>query len=144
MNRTTFAHEASLEDQLGLNIAARLNDAAHAVPHDISERLKAARELALSKRKVVKLAVATAETHYGDGSVALHMGAERSSLWARFASFIPLLVLIAGLLAINLYQDEHRTNELAEVDAELLTDVLPPAAYTDPGFAQFLNASSRE
>ena len=36
-------------------------------------------------------------------------------------------------------QVDNRANELAaEVDAALLTDDLPPAAYTDPGFAQFL------
>ena len=29
----------------------------------------------------------------------------------------------------------------AEVDAALLTDDLPPAAYADPGFAQYLKSS---
>ena len=35
--------------------------------------------------------------------------------------------------------------ELEDEDAALLTDELPPAAYTDPGFAQFLKreASTR-
>jgi hypothetical protein len=26
----------------------------------------------------------------------------------------------------------------AEIDAQLLSDTLPPAAYSDPGFAEFL------
>jgi len=44
-------------------------------------------------------------------------------------------------MAISVIQEERRTDELAEVDSALLTDDLPPAAYTDPGFAQFLKTS---
>jgi hypothetical protein len=39
-------------------------------------------------------------------------------------------------------QKEDRANELAEVDTALLTDDLPPSAYADPGFVQFLRAGS--
>jgi hypothetical protein len=35
-------------------------------------------------------------------------------------------------------QDDNRAEELAAIDSALLTDDLPPAAYTDPGFAQYL------
>ena len=31
--------------------------------------------------------------------------------------------------------------EVAEVDAALLTDDLPPAAFSDPGFVQFLKTT---
>ena len=48
---------------------------------------------------------------------------------------------MAGLVAINIIQDDDRTSELAEVDAALLTDDLPPDAYADPGFVQFLKTS---
>ena len=57
---------------------------------------------------------------------------------------MPLVALVAGLMAISVIQDERRTDELAEVDSALLTDDLPPAAYTDPGFAQFLKTSDAE
>ena len=40
--------------------------------------------------------------------------------------------------------DEYRANEIAEVDAALLTDDLPPTAYTDPGFVHFLKLSVTE
>jgi hypothetical protein len=53
---------------------------------------------------------------------------------------VPLIALVAGLITISVMQDEDRASELAEVDAALLTDDLPPAAYTDPGFAQFLKS----
>jgi hypothetical protein len=68
------------------------------------------------------------------------MGGEHRSVWNRLASFLPLLALVAGLLAIDVLQEQNRADELAEVDAELLTDDLPPEAFTDPGFMRFLSA----
>jgi hypothetical protein len=48
------------------------------------------------------------------------------------------VALVAGLLFINAEQNDDRARELAEVDVALLTDELPPAAFADPGFLQFL------
>ncbi|MBP6535945.1 MAG: DUF3619 family protein, partial [Xylophilus sp.] len=66
------------------------------------------------------------------------------SLWRQIASALPLIALVAGLVAINTIQDDDRLSELAEVDAALLTDDLPPDAYSDPGFVQFLKTSHSE
>ena len=38
-------------------------------------------------------------------------------------------------------QDERVAQEMAQIDAALLTDDLPLAAYADPGFSQFLKIS---
>jgi hypothetical protein len=45
------------------------------------------------------------------------------------------------LATIHAFQNEYRANEIAQVDAELLIDDLPPAAYTDPGFLVFLKST---
>jgi len=45
------------------------------------------------------------------------------------------------LLVINSIQNDNRAQELAEVDVALLTDELPPDAFADPGFVQFLKAT---
>ena len=66
---------------------------------------------------------------------------EPSGFW-RIAS--PLLALVLGLATIGALQDQERAYELAEVDAELLTADLPPTAYTDPGFLQYLKKSAQE
>ena len=76
-------------------------------------------------------------------STATLGGSDEVSLWNRIASVLPLLALVAGLVVIQQVQTDSRANELAEVDAALLTDDLPPAAYADPGFVQFLK-SGRE
>ena len=127
------------QDRFAFQIAARLSDATDALPHDISERLRAARVQAISKRKVTSIRTASSVVASG-GAAALTFGDEGFSLWNRIASAVPLVALIVGLVAINMVQNENRASEVAEVDAALLTDDLPPSAYTDPGFAQFLKA----
>ena len=142
----TTTHELtaeSLQDRWGQRIAARLNQASDEVPHDISERLRIARSMALGKRRVLKVQMATEISSMG-GAAALQLGGDHFNIWNRMASWFPLLALLIGLLAINVIQDERRAHEIAEVDAELLTDDLPPDAYTDPGFAQFLRVQQNQ
>ena len=126
------------QDRFGLNVAARLSDAAEQLPYDISERLRAARTQALGKRKIVLVRTANRLATVGaNGSMTLgHPG-----WWERVAGAIPLLALVLGLIAINIIQTENRANELAEIDSALLTDDLPPAAYADPVFAQLLKSN---
>lgn len=134
-----------LQDRLGFMLAARLSEGTGALPHDISERLRAARVQAVAQRKRVRPQTATAVVGNGGGTAALLRGDDGLNLWGRMAALIPLVALVAGLMIIDTVQNEDRANEVAEVDAALLTDDLPPAAYTDPGFMQFLKtASDRE
>jgi hypothetical protein len=127
-------------DALGKMIAIRLSEGADALPHDISERLKASRTRAVAKRKIVSTQVATNVTVSG-GELALNLGGREDGLWNRIASLLPLLALVAGLFSIAVMQDDLRAREVAEVDAELLTDELPPSAYLDSGFAQYLRVN---
>ncbi|HSV60573.1 MAG TPA: DUF3619 family protein [Variovorax sp.] len=123
-----------LEGAFGVRVAARLTASTRELPHDISERLRAGRVQAVAGRKLVQTRTASV-TVGGDGAMALGGG-----WWSRIASALPLIALAAGLIAISILQDDNRASELAEVDAALLTGELPPAAYTDPGFAQFLKS----
>ena len=127
-------------DRLGQALARRLNDHATELPHDITERLRAARMQALAQRKrepvlntVPHLVVA--------GANGNHPLDEGLNLWSRLASALPLMALLFGLASIHVFQNEHRTNEIASLDAELLTDDLPPDAYTDPGFLILLKSN---
>lgn len=136
--RPPFA--VSAEDRFGKRIVAKLSDASNDLPHEISERLKAARMMALSKRNIAKVETASDAVSLGQ-SAALHLGGEKFNWWSRMAAIVPLIALVAGLMTIQLIQDDFWADEIAMVDAELLTDELPPEAYTDPGFAQFLRSS---
>jgi hypothetical protein len=63
---------------------------------------------------------------------------EGLNLWSILGSALPLLALVVGLMAIQWVQQDNITSEMAATDSALLTDELPPDAYIDAGFAQFL------
>jgi len=129
------------QDRFGRELALRLNDTAEDIPYDIAERLRAARLQAMAKHKAVKTQLVAAIAGRSGTSATLTMGGDDpQSRWTRVAAWLPLLALVAGLLSIAMIQDDFFANEVAEVDSALLTDDLPPAAYTDPGFAQFLRS----
>ena len=125
-------------DRFGRAVAARLSAGTDDLSYEVRERLRAARVRALEARRQAEV---HAPVLVGRGGAAT-LG-EGLSLWNRIASVLPLLALAAGLVVIHVAQTERRASELAEVDAALLTDDLPPAAYADPGFVQFLK-SGRE
>ena len=129
------------QDRFGLRVASRLSIGNADLPHDISERLRVARQQAVTNRKRSQLVSVTksATAVYGSGgSATMSFDDEGMNLWNRLASFLPLIALVVGLIAISVIQNDQRANELAEVDSALLVDDLPPAAYADAGFAQFL------
>jgi hypothetical protein len=135
-----MTHTANTQDEFGLRIAARLNSASLDLPHDISERLRAARTRAVAARlkPQTRLQISTAVIHQNGAALLNFGGDEGLNIWSRLASLLPLIALVAGLAIIQNFMDDDRANELAEVDSALLIDDLPPAAYADPGFLQFL------
>jgi hypothetical protein len=128
-------------DRFGRAVAARLSTGTDEMPYDVRERLRAARTRALAARR--QPATAPTIVRNGGGSAALSLGDGQPGWFTRIASVLPLIVLAAGLVLIHTVQTDRRASELAEVDAALLTDTLPPAAYADPGFVQFLKQSNR-
>ncbi|MDB5876719.1 MAG: hypothetical protein JWQ41_133 [Variovorax sp.] len=119
------------EAQFGRLVAARLSAGSENISHDVGERLRVARMQAVARRRQpadVRAAVVASNGVATLGGV----------WWTRLGAIVPLVALVAGLITVSVMQEENRTSELAEVDSALLTDDLPPAAYTDPGFAQFL------
>jgi hypothetical protein len=111
------------QDQLGLAIASRLHEAAHDLPYDVSERLRAARNRAVAARLGTQPSLQVSRQ---GGVGMLHFGDEGLSLLGRMASVLPLVALVAGLALIQSTLDDKRANELAEVDSAMLSDDLPP------------------
>jgi hypothetical protein len=135
---TIDAQSSPAADRFGRAVAARLDAGTGELGYEVRERLRAARVRALQVRKP---AAEHVPVLVGRGGAAT-LG-EGLSLWNRIASVLPILVLAAGLVVIHTVQSEKRAAEIAEVDSALLTDDLPPSAYADPGFVQFLK-SGRE
>ena len=142
---TNLQKDQNTQDRLGLSIAARLSGSTQDLPHDITERLRVARMQALAKRRVLKSQLVQGTSFNANGTAAVNHGdGDDRSLWDRIASILPLLALIAGLMTIATVAEDNWTSDIAEIDAELLTDDLPPDAYTDPGFVQFLRLNQND
>ena len=131
-----------LQDRFAFKATAYLSSGAANLSHDVSERLRAARAQAVSKRKIAKFQTATSGAVNMGASAALSGGPfDGLGWWGRIGAVMPLIALVVGLLTINSIQNDSRARELAEVDTALLTDALPPAAFSDPGFVQFLKTT---
>lgn len=130
-----------LQDRFGLKTASYLSASATDLPHDISERLRAARVQAIAKRKVEKVQTCGNVINVGGGAARTWGSEDGLNWWARIGSAVPLIALVVGLMAISSIQNDNRAQEVAEVDVALLTDELPPAAFADPGFVQFLKVT---
>lgn len=144
---TTAARHAAppaAAERFARRVTARLSDGTDALPYDISERLRAARVQALARRKrevlVQQLRPAPAVVRQGSSAALGGWGSEGGTWWRALASAIPLMALFVGLVVVNVNETEYSSAEVAEVDAALLTDDLPPSAYADPGFVQYLKS----
>ncbi|WP_404303035.1 DUF3619 family protein [Alicycliphilus denitrificans] len=151
MNRTTEPSMQASEavDAYARRLTARLTHGNTELPHDITERLRAARMQALAARKR-PMPQSTAQTEAasqvlvsGSSASLGGWGREGGTWWRALMSAVPLAALLIGLFFVNMVQDETVASEIAEVDAALLTGDLPPSAYADPGFVQFLKSSNQ-
>jgi Protein of unknown function (DUF3619) len=126
-------------------IASGLKSHAAVLPHDISERLRVAREQALRNARQMRAmaapSTATAPSVLATTGSGSAMLGGPSPWWLKLASGFPLAVLLVGLVVIGQWNNHQQVRAAAEVDAQLLTDELPPRAYADPGFAEYLKAS---
>jgi hypothetical protein len=170
-NPLTPAQREALEARFALRLSARLDQGAQSIPHDISERLRVAREQAMRAAREARTAVALAPavapapvmvgvaglsgagaaggtSSMGDWSESRHardtqhgrrLDDSPTSWGWRIASALPILALVAGLWGIQRYYQHEQVQAATEVDMALLTDDLPPAAYSDPGFTEFLS-----
>jgi Protein of unknown function (DUF3619) len=130
----------SSQDVFARRIVNELDASLEDVPHHVSERLRAARVRALTLRKQkAPVPLYSASMHIQNGVATLGAGPGTGQLWEKMVSFLPLLVLLLGLMFIYEHQNDFRARELADVDQALLLDDLPPDAYTDPGFLKFLS-----
>ena len=133
----------AIEARLAARLSAGLAERAELLPHDISERLRVAREQAVARagelrRRVPQERTAPTVSVVGVTAQGVALLGETASWWRRAASVLPLVVLVCGLVLIQRQAELEQVHAAAEVDALLLADALPPDAYSDPGFAAYL------
>ncbi len=118
-------------------IRQALNEGAR-VDARIAQRLHAAREQALARRKPER-----------EPALAWARGAAAGLIggFGGFGGFsvrllLPTALLVVGLAAIYSWQQEQRAADVEELDAQLLADDLPIDAYLDRGFETWLKKVS--
>ena len=131
-----LAASDALQARFALRVTARLTERSQDLGADVTERLRFAREKALERARATRPVEATAKVGVTRAGAAILGGG--SGWWLRIASVLPALALVAGLVLIQRWQDNAQVSVAAEVDAALLSDDLPPNAYSDAGFAEFL------
>ena len=144
LRRTLFSPSRSspnpdaLEARAARRLTSALSRRADDLPHEVTERLRVARLRAVERaREFRKLSTASAHQAQGGGTLAM---SGPPSWWLRLASVMPLALLLVGLLFIQRSYVDQQVRAAAEIDAAILTDDLPPQAYSDPGFAEFLRS----
>jgi len=129
---------------LAYKIRHALNETLDELPASTTDRLAAARALALSRKKA-DAPVRQTQPHLQQQPQRRPLfdlsglAAVFSTQWlARAATVAPLVAMVAGLVGVYQHQQEQRVAELAELDAAVMSDELPLTAYTDHGFNAYL------
>lgn len=136
-------HTEAFEARFALRATAHLTAQADALPNDISERLRIARENAVRRARATRVEVAPQVAVSRSGATLTWPGTPRgggSGWWVKLAALLPFVALLAGLMLIQDWHGSNQVSAAAEIDASLLADDLPPSAYSDPGFLEFLKS----
>lgn len=144
--KKSVAFSSELEARMaafGQRIARHLDDSQQSLPHDVTERLRFAREQALARARAARTAQMAAPAWQvasaGGHTLALQGGpADAGGRFAKWLSALPLALLVVGFLMAQEGLHHQEIEAAADVDTALLSDSVPPEAYSDPGFAEFL------
>jgi hypothetical protein len=106
----------------------------------VAQKLKAARELALSRQRPEPQPALLATVRWADN--ILGNGWSWGGLSARV--LLPVVALALAGVGIYRWQENQRLAEVVEIDSQLLTDDLPIDAYLDRGFQYWLKKRAAE
>ena len=124
--------------EFAYKVRRALNESAENIPEATLNRLSSARKIALShKKQESSIAVFASKGILAGNNGFSFQGP--NSWFGKLGVALPMLVLIVGLFGIYEYEQNQRINDLAEIDAAVLVDELPPDAYLDTGFSAYLN-----
>jgi hypothetical protein len=118
------------ELQFGDKVRQVLNRGAEPDAHAL-QRLRAAREQALARKRAERAPALAWAGNIGDSR------RRTIDFWLRLA--LPAALLVIGLAGVYSWQQKQKLADVAELDAQLLSDDLPIDAYLDKGFELWLS-----
>ena len=121
------------EQHFAYKVRQHLNRGAHDLRPETLDRLAAARQAALARQKetiahpVLAAAGNFFSFRFGD---------------FRFSQTVAALALLLCALYSTFWIADQRVQELGDIDSAILSDELPIGAFTDKGFAAWLDSKS--
>ncbi len=114
-------------------VRQHLNRSLHELRPETSDRLAAARQMALARQKQTasQSILATAGSYF-------HIPFEN----LRTKQLVAALTLAMCVVMASFWVADRRVNELSEIDSALLADELPISAFTDKGFSEWLKQAA--
>ncbi len=145
---SVLAHRSAeaAQARFAMRIVAALSERLrYGADTDIDTRLQFAREQALAVAGKARIGAAGAPAVVGiaGGAALIGRGPDATPWWLRLGSLLPLAVLLAGLALIDNHYAWSQIEAAVEVDSAILADALPPEAYRDQGFVEFLKTARR-
>ena len=129
----------SEDTNLAYKVRHALNEKLDDLPASTTERLAAARKLALARKK------AHAPVKVAQRQLVGNVGALFSfTSLGRLGVALPLIALIGGMAGVYQYEQKQHIAEIAELDAAVLSDELPLTAYLDHGFNAYLEKRDQQ
>lgn len=127
------------EPEIALLVRQALDRSAERLPYRVTHRLAASRATALAQVPVRQPdtvpASALRPARAGEAGVA---GGPPPLSWRIAAVVAPILIVGAGLAGISLWDSWQRADDIADIEAAMLADDVPIAAYADRGFGVYL------
>lgn len=114
-----------------------LHDGLDGVSEPIASKLEKARKNAIANKKPDSPFLVSVYENIWATTVGSITG---PNTWLQKISLcLPAFILAFGLMGIYHHEQQKQITELAEIDSEVLSDVLPPTAYADSGFKMYVS-----
>lgn len=115
-----------------------LNENLDNLPTSTTDRLGAARKIALARKKQGSGLQLRATRTVPALAGGFGFFSDPVSWFGRVGLAIPIIVLALGIVGIYKSEQQSRIIETADIDAAVLSDELPLSAYLDHGFNEYL------
>ncbi|PUA16654.1 DUF3619 family protein [Glaciimonas sp. PCH181] len=114
-----------------------LNERIDDMPVATVDRLAAARQMALSRKK--KDAPVRVIAHQNVLAGTANHFFPKTFFWLKpLGVAAPILAGVVLFFGLYQYEQQHHITEIAAIDAAVLADEVPPSAYLDRGFDTYL------
>ena len=127
------------EERYAHRVRQALNHGLDDIPPTASRRLEAARHLALSRQKLAKPEMVLA----GAGSAG-SVSFSTASHTPHLKQILAILALLLGMWISFYWHSVQYVSALEEIDSALLADDLPPEAFMDNDFLEWLKDDTSE